>query len=81
MKATALFPDGFCTDHTLNRQIIQSSLQCQSISKIYLLVFPIGYRMQSPVCHCPIVVREPSGLKFLFRFKVQDCRKPNRFGF
>ena len=57
MKATALFPDGFCTDHTLNREIIQSRLQHRFIAKIHLLAFAPGYRMQSPVCHCPVVVR------------------------
>jgi|GEM_PF-2328565 hypothetical protein len=70
MKATALFPDGFCTDQTSNRQTVQSSLRGRSFSKIHFLAFVSGYPTPSAVCHCPILVRKPSGLAFPFKFKA-----------
>jgi hypothetical protein len=79
MKATALFPDGFRTDHFLSRQIVQSSLQRQSFSKIHLLAFTPGYRMPSPACFCPILVREPSGLGSLFRFQSAGLQEVRPF--
>jgi len=51
-------------------QTVQSSLQRLSFSKIHFLAFISGYRTPSPVCHCPILVRKPSGLVFPFKFKA-----------
>ncbi len=66
MKVRALFPDGFRTGQTPDRQTVQISLERVSFSKIHSPPFLSGYRMPSPVRHCPILVRKPSGLEFLF---------------
>jgi hypothetical protein len=84
MKATALFPDGFRTDQTPKRQTFQLSLANRSIFKIHILgqtcqsslqrlsasAFMSAYRTPSPVCHCPILVRKPSGSQLPFKFKA-----------
>jgi hypothetical protein len=66
MKVRALFPDGFRTGQTPKRQTAQISLERVSFSKIHFLPFLSGSRFPSPVSRCPILVRKPSGLEFLF---------------
>ena len=66
MKVRALFPDGFRTGQAPNGQTIQISLQRVSFSKTHFLPFSSGYRIPSLPRRCPILVRKPSGLEFLF---------------
>jgi hypothetical protein len=70
MKGTVLVPDGFRTDQTSKRQTAQSSLRGRSFSKTHFLAFISGYRTLSDACHCPVLVRKPSGLAFPFKFKA-----------
>ena len=50
-------------------QTVQSILHRLSFTKIHFLAYISGYHTPSPVCHCPILVRKPSGLVFPFKFK------------